>query len=93
MYFVLFVREKGYEQDALKATIEVNTGYGFTTTLGTAQREPFGIGVLANRTLTALAPAYFCKAKYIDGSLPIHFCIVKAKVTNTQLIFNLYTCL
>ncbi|PWA85455.1 glycoside hydrolase, family 32 [Artemisia annua] len=80
---VLFVTETGYEQDALKATIEVITRYGCTKTLGTVQRgslRPFGIGVLADRTLTTFAPAYLRDAKNIYGSLPINFCIVKAKL-------------
>ncbi|PWA39942.1 glycoside hydrolase, family 32 [Artemisia annua] len=74
----------GYEQDALKATIEVSTRYGCTKTLGTVQRgslRPFSIGVVADRTLTTFAPAYLRDAKNIYGSLPINFCIVKAKIS------------
>ncbi|PWA59673.1 nucleotide-binding alpha-beta plait domain-containing protein [Artemisia annua] len=58
------------DQDAFKATGEVNNEYGCTTRFGDAQRGslgPFGIAVLADETLSELIPVYFYVAKNTDG--------------------------
>ena len=50
------------DQDAFKATGEVNNEYGCTTRFGDAQRGslgPFGIAFIANETLSELIHAYF----------------------------------
>ena len=64
------------DQDAFKATTEVNNEYGCTTSFGTAQKGslgPFGIAVLADGTLSELIPVYFYIAKNTDGGLATHF--------------------
>ncbi|GKA76015.1 beta-fructofuranosidase, soluble isoenzyme I-like protein [Tanacetum coccineum] len=70
------------DQDALKATTEVNNGYGCTTSLGAVQKGslgPFGIVVLADGSFSELTPVYFYIAKNTDGSLETHFCTDKLR--------------
>nr|GEY26152.1 2,1-fructan:2,1-fructan 1-fructosyltransferase precursor [Tanacetum cinerariifolium] len=74
------------DQDALKATTEVNNGYGCTTSLGAVQKGslgPFGIVVLADGSFSELTPVYFYIAKNTDGSLETHFCTDKLSESAT----------
>jgi len=65
------------DKEVLEATVEADVGFNCTTSDGSKGRAvlgPFGLVVVADKSLTELTPVYFYIAKGIDGSDTTYFC-------------------